>query len=548
MGKAAKCGAGAPTAAPTGRWPCRRRRLWGRSVPTGIALAVALLSAMSGCNSTIRKQEDTVSGSVAKVAGSLEAMWGASGANDGNPGKSGDFAVRNPGPGNSAELRALGEIRLRSTTPLGLPQILNRLSDLSGLQFLILVGPESRVVAPDGSARAAAGSGSITAQPTVEPLTGGLDARYRPDHRGTLPELLDEIAARYGLSWRYDGTSVILRQFTVRTYRVAVLPSRTEYSATVGTAGTSGSIDLPDEIHSAVRSLAGPEAIVSFGRASGQFTITARPDNQRLVANYIRELNGFLGHQVAFDVNVLTVTLSEEEGVGVDIDLFAGQEDGDSVRWTGRHGISGSSGTVNVGVLSGDVDLKAFIGALGRRGRVSVETRTGATTSNNRLVPVQVVSETAYAKRVASVEGPEGTARTTIEPGTLTTGFELHLLPRVVPGGNILLRYSISLSDLNELVEFTSDRQTIQLPRVSTTSFEQQAIIGDNQTLVLMGFERSRRSHDRSASGGFPALFGGREAAASDRIATVLMIRPRILQQPGAAKREPELKERTDEG
>ena len=511
-------------------------------------MAVAVLSAMSGCNGTIRKQEDTVSGSVAEVAGSLEAMWEADGANRGQPASSGGIAVRRPEDGNSGQLRSLGEIRLRSSAPLGLPQILNRLSDLSGLQFLVLVGPEGRVAVADGAARVAVGPGDIMAQTTPGSLADGLDARYRPDHRGTLPELLDEIAARYGLSWRYDGTSVILRQFTVRTHRVAVLPSRTEYSATVGTAGTSGSIDLPDEINAAVRSLAGPDAIVSFGRASGQFTVTARPDNQKLVADYIRELNEFLGRQVAFDVNVLTVTLSEAESAGVDVDLFAGQEGGDSIRWTGRHGISGASGTVNVGVLSGDVDLKAFIGALGRRGRVSVETRTGATTSNNRLVPVQVVSETTYAKRVASVTGPEGGANTTIEPGTLTTGFELHLLPRVVPGGNILLSYSISLSDLNELAEFTSDRQTIQLPRVSTTSFEQQAIIGDNQTLVLMGFERSRKSHDRSASGGFSALFGGREGAASDRIATVLMIRPRILPQPGTAKREPEMKERTDDG
>ena len=511
-------------------------------------MALALLSAMSGCSGTIREQEDTVSRSAAKVAEKLETMREASGTDGGQTGKSGGIAVQRPEAGNTDQLRSLGEMRLRSSALLGLPQILNRLSDLSGLQFLILVGPEGRVVAPDGTTRPGAGPGNVMAQPVPEPLSGDLDARYRPDHRGTLPELLDEIAARYGLSWRYDGTSVNLRQFTVRTHQVAVLPSRTEYSATVGKVGTSGSIDLPDEIHAAVRSLAGPDAIVSFGRASGQFTVTARPANQKLVTDYIRELNGFLGRQVAFDVNVLTVALSEAEIAGIDVDLFSGQEGGDSIRWTGRHGISGASGTVNVGVLSGDVELRAFIGALGRRGRLSVETRTGATTSNNRLVPVQVVNETAYARRVASATGPEGTAGTTIEPGTLTTGFELHLLPRVVPGGNILLSYSISLSDLNELVEFTSDRQTIQLPRVSTTSFEQQAIIGNNQTLVLMGFERSRKSHDRSASGGFAALFGGRSGAASDRIATVLMIRPRILPQPGAAKPEPGMKEHTDEG
>ena len=150
------------------------------------------------------------------------------------------------------------------------------------------------------------------------------------------------------------------------------------------------------------------------------------------------------------------------------------------------------------------------------------------TAANNRMVPIQVVSETAYARKVEAVPGQQGETRTSIEPGTLTTGFEMNLLPRIQSNGSILLSYGIRLSDLNDLAEFTSDRQTIQLPRVSTTSFEQQAVVADKQTLVLMGFERDRRSRDRSDSGMLP-FFGSRAASTSERISTVLMIRPTIL-------------------
>ena len=506
--------------------------------PVLLTIAMVALSVSTGCVGPVREQENRMAGDAERVAGMLEPVQtGQSQAVMAGPPKGGSTADARSANAGLNRLNSLGEFRLTSTMPLGLGEVLDRLSGLTGFQFLVLAGPEGKVVMAESPLPVSlAGGGPARFPRDAEPAGSGLDGRFRPDLRGTLPDILDGIAARYGLSWELDGKSVLLRQFTTRTYRVAALPSRTEFSGRIGAAGTEGRIDLPGEIEEAVRSLAGPDARIAYGAASGHVTVTARADRQRLVAEYVEELNGFLGKQVAFDVNVLSVTLSGAQGAGVDLDLLAGEQDGDSVRWTGRHGLVGASGTINVGVLTGDVDLDVFIGALNRHGRVSVETRTGATTSNNRMVPIQVVSETAYARRVEAVTGAEGSTRTTIEPGTLETGFELNLLPRMLPDEEILLSYSIRLSDLNELVEFTSDDQTIQLPRVSKTSFEQQAIIRNDQTLVLMGFERNRASLERSSSQGIPFLFGGRSGASSDRIATVLMIRPRILRDDGRSK------------
>ncbi len=505
---------------------------------TLLTIAVVALSALTGCVGSIREQENRISSTAERVAGMLEPVQTGQGqAVMAGPPGGGSKADARSAHDRFNRLNSLGEFRLTSNLPLGLDEILGRLSRLTGFQFLVIAGPDGKVVMTESPIQVSVtGSGPARFPRNTELASFGLNGRFRPDLRGTLPDILDGIAARYGLSWELDGKSVLLRQFTTRTYRVAALPSRTEFSGKIGAAGTEGSIDLPGEIEEAVRSLAGPDARMAYGAASGHVTVTARADRQRLVAEYVAELNVFLGKQVAFDVNVLSVTLSGAESAGVDLDLLAGEEDGDSVHWTGRHGLVGASGTINVGVLAGDVDLDVFIGALNRHGQVSVETRTGATTSNNRLVPIQVVSETAYARRVEAVTGAEGATRTTIEPGTLKTGFELNLLPRMLPDEEILLSYSIRLSDLNELAEFTSDDQTIQLPRVSKTSFEQQAIIGNEQTLVLMGFERNRTSHERSSSQGIPFLFGGRSGASSDRIATVLMIRPRILPDGGRSK------------
>ena len=420
----------------------------------------------------------------------------------------------------------LGPIRLASRQSLGLPGILARLSAVSDLPILLLSGVDSQVLS-------AVGPDSVANLLPAEHLPGGLsaaglEARMQPDFRHHLPEILDSLAGRYGLAWEYDGRSIVFRQYVTRQYRVAALPVRTEFAGSIGQVGSAGSVDLAAEIDHAIRSIAGADAAVSYGKASGHVIVTARPHKQQDIAAYLDGLNAFLGRQVAFDVNVLTITRSRSAGSGLEIDLFAGSMSGDSLRWTGRHGPVGATGTVNVGVLSGNVDLELFVARLDRLGHVSVETRTGVTAANNRMVPIQVVNETTYARKVEAVPGQQGETRASIEPGTLTTGFEMNLLPRIQSDGSILLSYSIRLSDLNELAEFTSDRHTIQLPRVSTTSFEQQAVVANHQTLVLMGFERERRSRDRSDSGMVP-FFGGRATSTSERISTVLMIRPTIL-------------------
>ncbi len=408
-------------------------------------------------------------------------------------------------------------VRYASAGPVTLAEALSRLSDLAGIPHVLRTGTDGKLL-PNGPTGGAA-----------QLAASGLDHPIHADFSGSLPEILDQIAGRFGLAWRFERGRIVLRQYVTGRYRLAALPAQSAFSSSVGNTSSSGSIDLPGEIISALTMIAGDEALVSYGEASGILTAVARPAAQRRIAEYVRELNEFLSKQVAFDVNVLSVTNRRTEQSGLDFDLFAGSPEGSSVRWSANQP-QASGGSVNVGIISGNFDLRFLLTALDRHGDVSVETRTGATTSNNQIVPIQVVNETAYAKSIKSVTGSGGESGTTIEPATLTTGFEMLLLPRILPSGDILLRYSVKLSDLNDLVEFTSDKQTIQLPRLSTTSFEQQAILGNEEILVLMGFERDRKSLSRPGSSIHAGLSGFRRSAETERISTVLTIRPRIAQ------------------
>ena len=425
-------------------------------------------------------------------------------------------------------------VTLASRTPLDLAGVLVRLALITGVPHAVSVGPDGRIANPGNAGVLEDGAEQLAAVRKILEQSG-LGGSSRVEFEGSLPSVLDAVAAARGLEWSYNGDRVLFRQFVLRRYRIAALPTQASVSSKIGAYESSASTDLASDVEASLQLAAGSGSVVSFSRGTGIATINATPEAQRRVARLVSNLNSELTAQIVFDVNILTVNLSMSESRGVDVRALVGVGSGRTVSWTGKHEVASSPAVVNIGVIEGKVDIEAVVRALSRTGGVAVETRAGAATVNNRIVPVEVVRQTAYARKVEAVPGEDGATRTTIEPGLLTTGLEMHLLPRLLNDQEIFLRFGIELSDLNELAEFTSDRQTIQLPKVSTTSFEQSTILGNGQILILAGFERDRTVADRSSGGdGFGALFGGKSEARIERISTVLLIRPRILGRPRA--------------
>ena len=422
-------------------------------------------------------------------------------------------------------LRKPGAVRIRSRDPMTIRQILDRLADITGIPHAARFGPGLLPKIP----------------PAAEPSEGGgaSKAFMRPSLAGALPEVLDEVARHFEFDWKFTGERIEFSEFAMRTYLLATLPSATQHTSNVGSASSSASVDLTSEIKSTVESLAGPESIVNFGEGTGRITVVARSREHGRIARYIDGLNNSLSRQIAFDVTVLTVSLARSENYGLDLGLAIDQG-GESFTWSGARGASGGSGTVSIGIARDGFKFEAMVDALNRIGDVAVETRSGTTISNNGIAPVQVVREISYAEKIQTVQDSGGNVQTSIAPGKLVTGFEMHLLPRILNSRELLVKFTVRISDLNRIAEFTSDRQSIQLPEVSTVSFEQQAILSNGHTLVLAGFERERTTLSSSGFlGSGIGILGGRTGAEKERVATVLTIRPRILSGGMAHLTEP---------
>lgn len=437
-----------------------------------------------------------------------------------------------------ARVQSSDAIHLQSRDQLSLAEIAARLSELSGIPHALALGPTGRL------AQQASIPSLIDGDNAVEMVRQAANRemsnssvegiRIRPNLRGPLSNVLDEVASSFDLEWTYSDGRIIFRDFVTRQYQISALPFTETVSAELSnnslSASTSASTDVWAEIAEAVQNILSEGSNVSFGQSTGTITVTARLADQARVSDYVRSTNERVGQQVAFDINVITVVLNDRDALGIDLQAAVARS-GFAIDLVGRPQTASGIGSVNIGVTRGAVSIQALAQSLSEYGRVSVETRAGTTTANNRAAPIEVVDEIAYLREVRIEEGLNSSRdRITRSTDTVTTGFQMQMMPRIMNTRDIAVQFAVRISELNNLRTFGDGNDAVQLPEVSTTSFQQQAVIQNGQTLIMAGFERRRVERDRT-SGGSILRVGRSEASNMQRVATVLMITPSIVRR-----------------
>lgn len=525
---------------------------------TTLKPALTLLTlALAGCGGVIGSSTDRVGEDMRRVSDGVAGFQGRDAVRAGGAQVSeGIFLGATPERTSSAarlpaRLQAPGAVSLQSRDPMTLADISQRLTEITGLPHLTALGPAGVIssgadtevldstdvldlsVAEDRSAPAPNVSGGTTDAQRV---------RVRPSLRGPLSQVLDEVASAFSVEWSYRDGRIVFRDFVTRQYQVSALPNRSTISTSIGAgemeANTALATNVWGEIETSLRGIVSEGSTIALGSGTGLVTVTAQLSDHDRISDYLNELNEAVSQQVSFDVNVLTVSSSDSEGYGLNISSLLTGTDG-SVSLIGNEALAGAVGSVNIGVISGDLDLDLVIQALSRQGRVSVDTRAGATTSNNRVVPIKVTDRLAYIKSQEVETDGNGNETRSVQTDEVETGFQLQIFPRILNNREVMVQYTVGLSELRDIQSFGDGVDTIQLPQVSETSFEQQAVIRNGQTLILAGFERERTQVSRSGTGsaGLP-LFGGGRNAAREKVSTVIMITPRILNRRSPVRSE----------
>ena len=270
--------------------------------------------------------------------------------------------------------------------------------------------------------------------------------------------------------------------------------------------------------------------------SAGDIVVTDTPAAVRRVADFIEQKNASLARQVAVQVDVLTVEIDDGESFEVQWNLVfknslmaAGFATPDMV----------TSATANLAmqILRPSSDFNgtsAVVKALSTALHGRLVQSTVATTMNNQPAPVQVTRTDGYLKATSTtVAGVTGIVSNSLLPGSITTGFQMTVTPRILDRDRLMLSYNI---DLSRLLGFTTasagsgdNAASIQIPNFERRAFIQAVTVKAGDTLVLGGFEQAEDSANLSAPV-VPenSLFGSRQLT-QKRTRLVLLITPVLV-------------------
>lgn len=352
--------------------------------------------------------------------------------------------------------------------------------------------------------------------------SGGMQISYE----GPLSGLLDQVSSHFGVTWRFDGNAISISKYETRIFSLDALPGTqtakdgmkednssssgsssnaetTTISAESAEQSSSMQLDFKfwEEVGKTIETLMGGTGTYALAPSSGTISVTTTPEIMRSVAEYIRSENDRLSRQVAINLEVFTVDMNEGEDFN---NKFAAAVAGSLTRAKLSFGnlnsapalteLNAGSTLASAGFSiidptdGGVTDVFNLLSAVGNTARVA---QFPMTTLNNRPVARRVGQDRSY---LASIQTNTSNSfqNTTLTPGVVRDGFSIQVTPRVLGDGRILLQYSLSLTDLLSISEFSSGGNAVQLPTTATRLFVQQTMLRNGSTLILGGFDQDK--------------------------------------------------------
>lgn len=416
---------------------------------------------------------------------------------------------------------------------------------------------------PGGAGVGIGGSSSVAS-------SGGTRYVNAQKYQGRLSGLLDTVTGSLGLSWRYDPAAgeikiyyLDTRQFSVYAFNKSTTFKSEVKSGMSSSAGTSSSgggqggssssgvsgesgsnqttqVDMTSsllsDIEKNVRNMLTIDQM-SFSRTTGVFNITDRPDVLDRVQTYLDSENERITKQILINIEVISVKLSDKDQYGIDWSLVYKSVSG---KWgfglnNTFPGIDGSAINSSISILdtasSPWAGSKAIIQALSQQGRVSSYRAPSVTTLNLQAAPVQIGKVKGYLASSQTTQSANVGSTTALIAGSITSGFNMSLVPMVMPANQLLMQLAINMSGDPTFEEISSGDSKIQNPSYDLQIFDQSVKLRSGQTLVLSGFDQTTENATKSGLGSASNfLFGGGGTRDTNRDVVVLMITPIIME------------------
>ncbi|MDC9654341.1 PilN family type IVB pilus formation outer membrane protein [Xanthomonas perforans] len=398
-------------------------------------------------------------------------------------------------------------------------------------------------------------------------FTGSAANRIDIAYAGSLAGLLDVVTARYGLSWRYTDGAVTIFHVETRFYQIFAIPTTTNVTATTssgnsistGTSGGSGvgnsgssstsgvsgdtstktvttvgmKTDAMQDLQESIQKMLTPNiGRMALSPSSGMLTVTDTPDVLDTIARFVSAQNDFRTKFVMLNMQVLSVKLSSNDQLGLDWSLvYRNLADQYGINLVSSFAADAEAMSGSINILEGSSRFSgttAVIRALSEQGDIVNRRNPSTGTLNMEPVSVQVARETAYIASSQGTAAAEVGTTTTLTPGAVTAGFNMNLLPHILPDSEtILLQLSLSISDLVQIVRTEKGDAIIESPELDNQVLNQKVKIRSGQTLILSGLETIKVNTNRTGTGS-PRwwVFGGGGISKREREVLVLLVTP----------------------
>ena len=370
--------------------------------------------------------------------------------------------------------------------------------------------------------------------------------KFFVNYQGPLSGFLDYVSAQIGVDWTYKGGRIKFVGPQTVTYTIWALPGTTEAEGTIGGgeafgAGTPAktsykmNVDYWEDIESGIKAIVPQDtAKYSINRTSGTITLTAFQAIHERIQDFIEAENARLSRQVAVKIDILSFTSSEGDTKSANLDAVL-----ESMSAGLNFNVGGSTakqtGTPSFGFSVIDTDgtnskwagTNGFIQSLAKRGKVALLNSTSIIATNNQPTPISLVSAHAYLSGMTQTDEDNGDTSTELETSVINDGLNMTLTPRILSGGEIMLNYHMSLTDLVGIEEFTSANSTVQLPETTSRSFMQTVTVDSGDAVVVAAHDST--SNSRNASGPFSPKYwglGGQDAYSRDKTKIVIIMTP----------------------
>lgn len=390
------------------------------------------------------------------------------------------------------------------------------------------------------------GTLSVPAPGTLEIRAGG-----QP-----LADLLDALAARFSVHWRYEHDALEFYRTDTRVFDLRALSLASKVDVRLGREGSAdgegfestSNTSLSAGQHDALAILRAN--IAPFLTRSGvladavegatAIVVTDTPEALERVARYLERENKALTRRVRLLFEEITVVANDTSSGGIDWSVVYAAAGATARLALPGAGAGGSS--LETAVAKGPFQgTQGIVSALSTMGAIVRHHKVPILTLNRRPVTHAVRTTFSYIDRVQSTAIPGTTAggangtlpAVSISQKEETVGSFLTLLPDIQEDGQILLSlaYDNAVAQPLKTITFGERGNQVQVQQVTIdgNGTVQQIELRPGQPIIVSGFDRSQDQHDRQRlAPGLPLIAGGLDSAASERTTTLVLVTAQV--------------------